>query len=276
MSTIDVDTEGNRIHVEVVGTGEPLLLLQDLDSPRMVPGLGSLIDLLAMNRQVILVDPAIRGWSDDNGTYTGEIAARDACAVLDALGVERADVAGFWMGGCVAQELAIRYQDRVRSLILSSTIARTDRWFTYMINTRLLLLKHAGLASGLGLGICTDFSPRSFHEYADLVAGFEAMGQAMMAEKESPDPRVDGNAYRRILNHVLEHDAVARLADVHVPALVMVGGLDLMTTPYLARELADALPNVQYLEFERNSHVLCLEEPEKVANTVGEFLAARA
>ena len=114
-----------RIHYMVGGHGDPVLLL---------PGLGmsavtwaQIGDCLWRAYRVIYADPRGSGESDSpDAPYTGELAAADMTAVLDAAGVDSAHVAGMSMGGMIAQHLALEHPERVRSLTLISTYAAPD------------------------------------------------------------------------------------------------------------------------------------------------------
>jgi pimeloyl-ACP methyl ester carboxylesterase len=113
-----------RIHFEISGTGDALLVL---------PGLGvdsrelrGLVEPLAKDRTVVVVDNRGVGRSDKpDEPYTIELMAADAIAVLDAAGIERASVLGYSMGGRIALHLAITHPQRVDRLVLLATGART-------------------------------------------------------------------------------------------------------------------------------------------------------
>ena len=102
--------------------GEPVLLIMGLGYPsdmwwRTRP-------VLDGHYRTIVLDNRGSGRSEvPPGPYPIPLMAADAVAVLDAAGVEGAHVVGISMGGMIAQELALEFPNRVRSLILGCTAA---------------------------------------------------------------------------------------------------------------------------------------------------------
>ena len=119
--TAETTAGGARLSWRELGTGEPLLLLNgyagakaDWD-PIFLEHLGS-------HSRVICTDN--RGIGDSelgDEEITVELLAADVLAVMDAIGIERASVAGWSMGGFVAQTLAASSGERVEALVLLST-----------------------------------------------------------------------------------------------------------------------------------------------------------
>src|SRR3954447_24635628 len=104
------------LHWESAGDGEPVLLVAGLALPgsswwRTVPR-------LARRFRVLTYDHRGVGRSAGSARFSTASMAADAVAVLDAAGVERAHVYGTSLGGLVAQHVALRYPQRVRSLVL--------------------------------------------------------------------------------------------------------------------------------------------------------------
>ena len=112
---------GARIHYEVDGEGEPLVLIAgtafDLSFwEDLVPELRGF--------RVLRVDNRGAGLSEaPDEAFSIECMADDVAAVMDAVGMPSAHVYGASMGGMIAQELAIRHSERVLSLVLGSTWA---------------------------------------------------------------------------------------------------------------------------------------------------------
>src|SRR5271169_6868705 len=116
------DNQGTKIYWDERGTGAPILLIMGLGYPsamwhRSRPALSA-------SYRTIALDNRGSGQSDvPPGPYSIPLMASDAAAVLDAAGVTKAHVFGVSMGGMIAQEFALQYPERVRSLILGCTSA---------------------------------------------------------------------------------------------------------------------------------------------------------
>ena len=106
------------------GDATPLVLVHGFTGGRI--DFADVTDALAGQRRVVAWDH--RGHSDstntgDPSTYTFEVLATDAVAVLDHLGIERFHLVGHSMGGIVAQHVVRRHPGRVVSLVLMDTLA---------------------------------------------------------------------------------------------------------------------------------------------------------
>lgn len=127
-----VDVAGAAIHYQVHGdlaSGKtPLLVLHGafMSADAMKP----LIDPLAASRPVIAVDA--RGHGRSGGVDTPlsyDRMADDTAAVLDKLGVKKADVLGYSMGGSTAVALAIGHPGKIGKQVILSATSRLDGWY---------------------------------------------------------------------------------------------------------------------------------------------------
>ena len=130
--TGQVRAGGIDYHYAVYGQGEPLLLLHG--------GLGStdmfqpVLPVLAAHRQVIGVDLQGHGRTPlGDRPMSLPAMGDDMAAVLDALGVQQADVLGYSMGAGVAFQLALQHPDRVRRLALVSAGYAQDGFYAEML-----------------------------------------------------------------------------------------------------------------------------------------------
>jgi pimeloyl-ACP methyl ester carboxylesterase len=108
-----------QIHYAECGAGEPLLLLHQ--TPRSWDEFRELLPLLGSAHRAIAMDTLGFGNSARPCEHSIEAYAAGAVALLDALGIDRADVLGHHTGGVVAVELAASAPRRVNRLVLSST-----------------------------------------------------------------------------------------------------------------------------------------------------------
>ena len=122
---------GIELGYQVFGEGDPLILLHGgFGSVEMF---GPNVDALAAGRQVIGVDLQSHGRSPAvDRPMRFETMADDIAALIRHLGLEKADVMGFSLGGGVALRTAIQHPNVVDRLILVSTPFRRSGWYPEM------------------------------------------------------------------------------------------------------------------------------------------------
>jgi len=116
---------GLETYYEVHGKGDPVVVLHG--AYMTIDAMGPILPGLAETRQVIAVEQQGHGRTADiDRPITYEQMADDTAALLRHLGMGRADVFGFSMGGGVALQLAIRHPGLVRKLVVASASYTSD------------------------------------------------------------------------------------------------------------------------------------------------------
>ena len=259
-----VENQGARIYWDEQGQGVPVLLIMGLGYPsdmwhRTRP-------VLAADYQTIALDNRGVGRSDvPSGPYPIALMASDAAAVLDAAGVESAHIFGVSMGGMIAQEFALQYPKRVRSLILGCTAAggptvvRAEAEATQMLATR------------------DRMSPEQAAEAAvpfiyDFATPRERMDQDW-AIRRPWFPRPE--AYRAQLEGILAWEAYSRLSGIAAPTLVIHGERDRLVPPGNGKLIAERIPGAQLVTIPHASHLFLTDQTEAAHRTILEFLNAQ-
>ena len=256
--------DGTRLHYEVFGArhGEPLLLIQGLGADSR----GWLRQRRALSGRFrcIVFDNRGAGRSDHPpGPYDLEVMATDALAVLDAAGVARAHVMGASMGGIIAQVIAVRHPERVRSLVLACTACRHHEW------RRELLAEWADVAEADGMGSFARTAVRWLIGPRSLRRFWPAVGLVgPLAMTGSPDAFVA--QVRAIL--AMDDSLRAELGSIDVPTLVLVGSQDILTPMGDSEELAEEIPGAELVIIRGAAHGFMLEHGAAFNRTVVEFL----
>ena len=162
-----------------IGKGPPLVVLNGFGATN-ADWDPSFIDRLASSHELILLNNRGMGGSTDDG-QSFDIAklADDTAQVIDTLGIERANVLGWSMGGFIAQAFALKYADRINKLVLLSTdfggigadLASPDVW-SELIDTSGTPNEQARRL--LFLLFPSDVAESFYREFGDMVAAARA------------------------------------------------------------------------------------------------------
>jgi 3-oxoadipate enol-lactonase len=259
-----VDIKGQKLYYEIEGQGEDLLLISGLGQD--VTGWAFQVPRYALYYRVITFDNRDVGRSGDaTGPYKVGDMAEDAAALMDALGINRAYVLGYSMGGAIAQELALRHPEKVRKLILASTTAQLGRYKISIFEPMKFIREQdpdGKIMVNLQLFMVMT------REFLKLKRATEMMAEMLL---HPPFPQ-SGEGFARQIDANRSFDTLDRLHSVKAPTLVLVGDQDILTTPWEAKELADAIPGARFQILEDGGHGLVFEIPEKFNKAVVDFL----
>src|SRR5882762_398372 len=119
---------GLKLYYEIHGTGEPLILLHG--GVVGIAMFGPNLPALSVKRKVIAVELQGHGRTADiDRPLSFEAMADDIVALMKYLGIERADVMGYSLGGGVALQIAIRHPESVRKLVVVSAPFKRDGFY---------------------------------------------------------------------------------------------------------------------------------------------------
>ncbi len=125
------DVNGLNMYYEIHGEGEgkPLVLLHGAFTTIDI-SFGKMLPTLAKNRQVIAIEQQGHGHTEDiDRPLSFEQMTDDTAELLQQLGIKKADILGYSMGGVIAMELGIRYPDLVNKLVIISAPYKRDGWY---------------------------------------------------------------------------------------------------------------------------------------------------
>ncbi|OLT29362.1 alpha/beta hydrolase [Nocardiopsis sp. CNR-923] len=250
--------DGTRIWYDTLGEGEPLLLVhgQSLDHTMW----NGVAEELARHHRVVRMDLRGTGGSDTpvDAAYTMDLLARDALAVLDDLGVARAHVYGFSMGGKVAQTLAATAPERVGALVLGSTAPGGEHEIERPAAASLALRK-ANTEEGRGLIAHLFYTPAWADAHPDHVATIV--------------PHNSLRAQRRHYEASLHHDGWDLLPAIAAATLVVHGEDDELTPVGNAALIAERVPDARLTVLPGVRHGYLHEAEPKATREVLDFLA---
>ena len=260
----EIQLNAARLYYESRGEGPPVVL---------IPGFGNGLwiwfkqrEELARRFRVVAFDP--RGVARSGGrdeAFTIAELADDVAALLDALGVESAHVLGASFGGFVAQEFALKYPERTRSLVLACTSSGGGGHVSPPPETLAAIASTKGLNTEERVreNLLLAFSP----EY--LAREAEEVEHIARLRAENPVPEY---VYTRQLQAAVGFDAARRVGAIKVPTLVVTGDADVIVPPENSRNLAGAIPGAELRTVRGGSHTFFIERAAEFNRIVTDFI----
>ena len=218
---------------------------------------------------MVLVDNRDAGRSSKaSHPYSIADMADDIAGLLDALGIQKTHLLGLAMGGMIALEFALRHEDQLDRLVLAGTGAAPARSAVDPIQIWSWVKANDATGKMFGGQQLTSLFSTAF------LRNHEAVKDTTALLASNPYP-MSPEAYARQADAYRHFDALDRLGAITAPTLVIVGEQDLLTPPWIAREVADAIPGARFevIRGDGSSHVVPIERPEDFNGLVSDFLA---
>ena len=253
MSTSNMTSGVELRHIRQ-GSGPAVLFIAGLGDP--AEAWQAQLDGLEDRYTVIAFDNRGAGTSPlpTDTPLTTASMADDAAQILRGLGVERAHIAGFSGGGMVAQELALRHPELVRSLVLNGTFARFDALARRQVACWRWIPEHAPSDRAFLELFLTFIYTNRFHASGRV----DEIIDEMLADPHAQT--VEG--FHAQIDAYAAHDARDRLPAIDVPTLVLSGSEDLNAPRRLGDEIASLIPGARHVIIEGGGHQPFQEDPE--------------
>ncbi|GAB7145816.1 alpha/beta fold hydrolase [Mycobacterium riyadhense] len=249
------------------GSGEPVVFIAGHGGPGRTWHPHQLPAFLAAGYRVITFDNRGIGATENAEGFTTQTMVADTAELIESLDIAPARIVGVSMGSFIAQELMVVRPELVHSAVLMATRGRLDRSREFF-RTAEYELCNAGVtlppAYDAKIRMLESFSPKTLNDdnaASDWIAMF-----TMWPTKYTP-------GFYAQLEVSPTTNRLPAYRNIAAPVLVIGFADDVVTPPYLGREVADALPNGRYLQIPDAGHLGFFERPEPVNAAMLKFFA---
>lgn len=257
-------SNGINIYHEAHGEGTPLLLIQGtFDSMAWA----CQVPALMQKYRVITYDHRGLGRTDaPEGPYTIGELAEDAIGLLSALGVKKAHVLGYSLGGSVALEMAARRPEMVGGLILAATYNGIPALGRYRTQALIEMFEEDNRLDRVFKMLLPWFFPDDFFKNSGNPDAF------LKNALNSPFP-IKPHGLLGLAKAIAGYHGLKDLSVVKSPTLVISGGEDIVAPVREGRNLSESIPGAKFNVLEGAAHTLIFEDAERFNSAVIDFLA---
>ena len=254
------------MYYEIHGDGYPFLLIRGLSSD-VYRWPSDFVKEISHFYRVILFDNRGAGRTDKPDIeYSIKMMAADTNGLMKLLGIERANILGFSMGGAIAQEIAINYPESVEKLILcgascgrTKSISASEEVISVLTSNREGLTSEEALRETLPILFPENFIKNNEDRIKEFV-------------KRATQAPIPPHSYRRQLAAAFAFDSYDRLKNINTPTLAISGKEDILVPPQNSEILVENIKGAKIRLIENIGHDMFSQEPLLVAKIILEFL----
>jgi pimeloyl-ACP methyl ester carboxylesterase len=255
------------------GSGEALILIPGTGCDHQIWGLQT--EMWEREFRVIAVDNRGSGQSSippHPESYTVERMADDIADLIDQLNLGSAHLCGHSVGASIAQQVAVRHPEKVKSLQLHATFGRADEWFK---NAFIATMRYPILNNDPKFCLKTCLMWAMSPDYLERRQPESAADMVYKCLVKNPHMNSD----RGLLGHLHadeQYDALEQLEQIRVPVLITAGEMDYLVPKRYSIEVGRRIKHAIYHEFTgpQSSHFAIWEMPEGFAKESLDFMHA--
>jgi pimeloyl-ACP methyl ester carboxylesterase len=251
--------------------GEPVVLVCGLSQPAAAWEFGMVPALVEAGYRVVTFDNrGVAPSSSPPSPYTVDEMVDDTMGLLDHLGLAAVRIAGYSMGGWVAETLASRHPERVTAAVFIGSCNMGTSWEKAVTTVeRDLALLDSELPALFNAVETLRYLPN--HELQDDATVDLWLGLIGGLEPWSNPGRL--GQYEAALSWSCDIERTERWPQLTVPCLVLSFEHDVDSPPARARQAAEKIPGARFVELAGASHLGVFTHSEAVAGVVVEFFA---
>lgn len=255
---------GTELYYELHGPEDAEVLVLSNGVLMSTASWGLQTPALAKRYRVLLYD--CRGmWKSAHprGPYTMELHADDLAALLDALNLKTAHIAGISYGAEVSMAFALKYPQRVRTLFLSSAVSESDPVLRGFIGTWSAAARSRDPQRLFDVSYMLNFSD-----------AYIAANRAAIDAAAARYAQLDMDAVLELLDCFDRLDLTKELHRITARTLVLVGENDILKPRKYSERIAREIPGADLVVVPGAGHAICLEKPALFNAIMLGFLAA--
>ncbi|MGH9207033.1 MAG: alpha/beta fold hydrolase [Acidimicrobiales bacterium] len=260
-----------QIAYEVRGDGPAVVLVCGCGQAAVAWHLGLVAVLVDAGYQVVTFDNrGVAPSSSPPAPYSIDDLVEDTLGLIDHLGLARVHMAGYSMGGWVAETTAIRHPERLRSACFIGSCNVATSWEKAITTVELELAKRDADLPRLFYATETlRYLPNHALQDDTVVDGW----LSLIADLPPwPNPGREGQ-YSACLSWSLDLERTRAWPSIAVPCLVLSFEHDIDSPPARAKEAASRSPGAQFVQIQGASHLGPMTHTEEVAQALVRFWA---